>query len=96
MTIYEALGTIKSEDETWQNVFDRLNATRGIDHKTLIKVIIYILEQLDDKKETYSFTTGDPITDEGAYTGDYATGTTSTGTEKTSDSGRAKKTTKKV
>ena len=47
-----ALGTVKQEGETWNDVFARLNKERGVDHKTVIAVLICIMEELDAKKET--------------------------------------------
>lgn len=52
MRIEDVLGTVRGEKETWQDVFARINKTRGLDLKTLANVIIYILEELDERKET--------------------------------------------
>ena len=61
MKIEEALHTIKGNNETWKDVFTRLDSAGCIDIKTLTNVIICILEELDEKKGyTPSFTTGDP------------------------------------
>jgi len=49
MKIEEILQTTKSEHETWADVFKRIDETRGIDHKTLTNVVIYLLEKQDEK-----------------------------------------------
>ena len=109
MTIYEALGTTKTDNETWTELFDRLNSTRGIDIKTIIKVLIYILEQLDDSKtQTIAgFSIGDTYTDHTVTTGDtteyiadaekeHILSGNAFGTEEKPVSKRTKRTTKKV
>jgi hypothetical protein len=53
MKVEEILGTIKGEHESWKDVFNRVDASGGIDIKTLTKVVIYILEELDDRKDRY-------------------------------------------
>jgi len=45
------LGTTKSEHETWADVFKRIDEARGVDLKTLTKVVVYILGELDVQKE---------------------------------------------
>ncbi len=47
--VEKALGTIKGND-TWKQVFDRINVNRGIDLKTVTDVLICILEDRDDRK----------------------------------------------
>lgn len=47
--VEDALGTLKGEDETWGDVFDRINTERGVDVKTIFKVLVCILEELDTK-----------------------------------------------
>jgi hypothetical protein len=44
----EILGTYIEPDEGWQSVFDRIASTGALDMKTLTKVIIYMLERLDE------------------------------------------------
>lgn len=45
--IETALDTIKGKDETWKEVFARVDKTRGLDTKTLTKVVVAIVEKLD-------------------------------------------------
>jgi hypothetical protein len=49
--VEEALKTTKDKNETWQDVFDRINKYRGIDVKTLTNVVIAILEELEAKEQ---------------------------------------------
>jgi len=46
-----ALDTFKGDNESWTDVFARVNTEAGVDHKTMIKVIISILEVLDDQEK---------------------------------------------
>jgi len=55
MKIEEILGTTKDDNETWQDVFDRKDKEGGLDHKTIIQVLIYILEELDEKQDENIF-----------------------------------------
>ena len=48
--IEEILGTTK-ENETWADVFKRIDAVNGIDVRTLTRVVVAILEELDVQKE---------------------------------------------
>lgn len=49
------LGTVKGENESWQDVFARVDATGGIDIKTLTKVVIYLLEEQDGRNQTHAY-----------------------------------------
>jgi len=64
--IEEALGTVKSDKETWKEAFARVDKTRGLDHKTLTKVIISIVEELYDRENN-------ELTNGYNTTGDYTT-----------------------
>ena len=55
LTVEEALGTYKGKDESWADVFARINKTRGLDTKTLARVIICILEELYGEKGTHVY-----------------------------------------
>ncbi len=84
--IEEALDTIKSKDETWADVFARINKTRGVDIKTLTKVVICILEELDvtnDRGNKKGTERGSLIfsTDLGTTNNDVQKGTTGTENE---------------
>jgi len=80
MTVEEALGTTKSIEESWKDVFARINKTRGIDIKTLVNVIISILEELDVQKQRTAYDTGTD-TNTHTYTGENRTSGTISGTE---------------
>lgn len=53
MKIEEILGTLKGDNETWAQVFARVDTQGGIDIKTLTKVVIYLLEEQDGRTHTY-------------------------------------------
>jgi hypothetical protein len=59
--IEDILGTMIEPDESWKSVFARVDAMGGLDVKTLTKVIIYILERLDEN-ERHRKDTGDYVT----------------------------------
>ena len=59
--IEEALGTIRGENEDWTDVFARVNSERGLDLKTVTKVVISILETLDDQEENRPVPIPEPV-----------------------------------
>ena len=47
MRIENILGTTKEENESWEDVFKRVNEERGIDIKILSGLVCYLLEAND-------------------------------------------------
>lgn len=42
------LGTVKSESESWENVFTRIGKAGGIDLKTVSYVLAFLLDQISE------------------------------------------------
>ena len=47
--IEEILGTTKGKNETWKDVFNRINSERGFDPKTLVLILATILDNEETK-----------------------------------------------
>lgn len=69
--IEEILGTVKESNETWEDVFKRIDSGGGIDFKTITKIVVYILGELDERTN-YTVTPANTIT----YNGDPISPTT--------------------
>ena len=47
--IEEILGTTKGKNETWKDVFNRINSERGFDPKTLVLILATILDHEESR-----------------------------------------------
>ena len=45
------LGTVKSKEESWEQLFARANKEGGVDVKTIIAILVVILEELDNARK---------------------------------------------
>lgn len=47
------LNTVKNDEETWSQLFERYDKEKGFDQKTSMSVLALIIEYLEEKDKVY-------------------------------------------